>query len=1015
MRKKNLLVLGVFLIILAAVIKFHVLPKIPSIRMDQKLGKKAEPIVNLGAEIRLPDGSFNPNPSTPTNPKESPAALTQTPWRERYRPFLEKAQAPANTPGFYVYPFLDQTTQGVGLTCTYGWLLVGNAALAQWTDARLVNAAPPDHYGLPRVDEDHPDAKPALSDWTQKAMNDPATQNARYIITGVYEPAGAQSALRVVLLDRQKSGAQAEAPLFTVDNVAQSDFGRLAAHQRTAARAMIDKLIQLGLTKPRPAIDAREIRLDEEMKDVSRLLNANDGWAVMDGIDRALQLAALFPKDTMPLQAASYGLNELAWTLFHYGYESAYQGDYALRAYSLAQIALAGDSSPSMSHLNWVHTLLLMNQMLDQKLEAISGKDQTAACQQLAGYRKIITETDRTYLTMPETKWLPDWQVLHVEAMNSFMTGSSYVREYLDARTPYWENHDFYLQAAIQSAAGQYQYEKTGSPFSEMFECSVTATRSTVAAEMASLLVALKDDPSADELQNQLANLTALDAAKIKKLTTAGDYYGLRALFLSISTSWKSPYPPHPALGLLECLSEKADAVLKDPARRASPSGFMGFEFSSAERVQLAQRRDYLGFCLLADVEGKKRGVYDAFMAVMTAYMKARPDNVSARGELANQLDHYLDREKAVDTRLAALRVSSDLYPLDAYQVYLLGRTLYYLDQPKIGDLYLAAYGKTDPFNPYNEMYLGQLYRRYGFHAKAVEHLSRFVKTVPERYDIANERAWSLCQMGKWNDPEVRATFARPVPRLPGNPSFHEDNLEYLYYWAKDYPAARKAAEYYAQCHRDSATALRWQANIEKNDGKTSRGLEILDQADDRGLRSLALAIFHADLGCAYLDQGRIDQAEQHILKAGKIDNWQGNVIQASARLAYEKKDYDRAIQEHERGLKRYGFNADHVLGLANCYQKKGMPQESIRILEEQVLTSLPQAVPNGLIPPLIKLYAGQNNTEKADRVLDLLLKSANHYRGQIMDALSAYEKINPAKTIEIRNRVDAIMAKPAS
>lgn len=993
--KKNILILGALLLILGAVIYI------------------TKPV---------DERSFNPNPPIKLSPTADPAALLKNPWRARYSPFLAKVAPPETSPGFYVYPFLDRTKEGVGINCTYGWHLMGNCALAAWTSARLVGFAPPQHYGLPAVDEKGANTDTSFSGWIQQALKDPATKDARYLICGAYDfdPAKQQYTLQIKLVDREGKGTEAETAIYETSLPTVEDFAQLAAVQRTAARAIARKLIKTGKVQPRPAVEVQGIQLETELKDVAQMLDANDSWAVMEGIDRALQLAALFPKETLPLQAASYGLNETAWTMFSYGYQTTYDYDYLLRAYALAQLSLTINPNPALSQLNWFFSCKHLGHPVDQQLKALkdaSGAPLATKHPELWGYFLASVDEMQAGFTPDQQAAFPDWQILRQEMQSSLFINSSPYRQYLVTRLPNWKDHDLYLQSNMQAEWHDYnrqQYGSTG-PFMGKNECADSALQSTLAAELASLMVAQKSDTEASGLIKAISKI-GLDIKDVSELAKARDYYGLRQAFLEAMSEWVVPTGPNfPALNLLQFMAGKAEIAYQDPGLARTPSGFRGFEFTPADRIEFTQRRDHLGPMQLAELEGKQKGVYSTLVTIASAYLSVRPNNTSAQTDFAEDLDSYITEEKAMEMRVAAFQKSQELFPLDSEVTYRLGRSCYYQGNTELGNRYLAAYYRTEPFYPFRNKLMGELFERYGYRTKAVAYYDKFLKDVPTRYDIANKRAWLLCQMGKWNDPKIRATFALPAARLYGNSSFHEDYLNYLFYWAKDYRAARQAALAFVRSHNNQPNAAVWLARVEAADGNTTKALEVLDNANLDDLQSLSLAVAQAALANGYLELNRTDLAQPHVKAAMEVDEWQGDVIVAMAKLAYAQGDYKEAAHQHVRALNRYGFNTTYVRGLASCYEKQKNPRSAIAMLEPFVFEHKAGGNEPFLIPQLMRLYAENKKTERADAAMDIMVKSGLHTRGDLIDTLEAYKKINPAKAAEIEKRVDQIMAGPES
>lgn len=1018
--KTRLIMLAVLLLALggALALRYVSLPEPPSVRIDaEQIAKSLEKTQQeYSREARLSDGSFNPLPPEKRSPEADPATLVaKDDWRARYHPLLAAQATTTGTPAFYVYPFLDRTPDGVGLHCTTGWHLVGAAALAQWTDVPLAGQHAPFRYGLPAPAENGPLAIPTTADWAKTALADPDTTGARYLVVGAYDFDSSRSltTLKINLIDRQ--APEREVVLYEDTLTSPVSFGKLSAQQRTAARAVADKLVALNLAHTRQPPEGGRLDLNAELRAVAALLDASDSWAAMDGVDRALALARLFPGETTPLQAASYGLTQLGWMMFGYVTESEYEMDYDLRAYALAQIAMAMDPKPALTRLCWLTPCVMMGHIADQRAADLPFHFGNMPSE-LDAFHGVTFRKPLGGFTPAQLARVPDWLVLHRERWNSwFVSTPNELRDYFYQRAEHWRDHDLYLQGVAQMFVNNYDIDKRRSTFQGITYGASLATQGSVAAEAAALLASLKGNPAAQALAGKLAQNYAVSADELTSRSAAGDYYGLRKAILRALAHWDAPDDEnHPAVALLYQLTAPAESMLQDAAQARPASGFAGFEFTPAERVRLAQRHDWLGFHVIANLEGQKRGYYQGFMKMANAYRQVRPDNVTALGQIVTVAGNRLDQPGAQELRQEAMRQQLATCPL-AYEAYFyLGRSHFDTDHPEVGRRLAAQYYRIDPFYYGRDRQMGELCRRYGMHAQAVEYLGRYLQSAPQRYDIANLRAWSLCQMGQWARPEVRQTFALPAPRLPGNPTFHRDNLDFLYYWAKDYAAARQAAAFFRQNDYTGA-ALAWQARIEAADGQTSKALEILAQADPGQARSLSRATFHAAIAQAYLDLNRPDLAEPHVTACNEIDSGYNGSILTAAGLAFAQGKYQEAMEYYQGSINRYGSGYDEsITGLADCLEKLGKTGEAIALLEKLVFTKQISAARTGFAPRLMEYYARTLDRKKADPLLELVLKAGQHTRREVNDTLMHYKKINPGRADQLQRQVDAIMAGPS-
>ncbi|MCL5269887.1 MAG: hypothetical protein M1457_04870 [bacterium] len=1037
MRIIRVVILCILLAVLATVVKVKVMPHLIPRRTPEE-PKRVEQPAELSRAPRLMDGSFNPIPPVKAAPSDDPSSLVaRTRWRERYLPYLKQTQPAETAPAIYVYPFLDRTPDGVGLECTYGWRLVGAAALAQWTDARIAEPDEPQNYGLPRYDGTDPGRQLTLEEWMRQAQGDRATANARYIITGVYDydARGKKHAFRMVLIDRQAPAAIRELAASTSPE--RGDYVQLAVAQRAMARAMADRLIDLGLVHARPEPKTGGLDLDQELGQVARLLDAGDSWAVMDGIDRALALALLFPRETLPLQAAAYGLNALEWSTMIYADNNVYQVEMASRVFALAQIALAMNPAPLMSRLNWAKSCVDLGYSYRLCLEpSLADARNENITRELFNYRNIIIWNHYPKLSAEEMAKLPDWQNLWTEFAASWFIRDGGDRTFYHQCLQHWKSHDLYLQALINGFIRKYRDDYRGQRMDllpSVEYAAAYATIGTMAAEMAATLTALGPGAEADSLVGLVDDIyrmiagdtdagvgpfskgPKLNRERIESMIKAEDYYGLRQLFIQVFTLWGIPDGDgHPVYEILTAMETVLPKVMQDPYARARLTEYADFEFSPARRAQYFGWRDVLGPYLIAKQNANYLGVYEAFREIAMSYLGARPSNAAGQD---NFMGLYQSQPNEPGADEAAERCMMDQcvhYPLDPAALFELGNRLCEAESQTQGLAFVKAYARAVPFVVSRNLKLGRFYRDQALHAKAAKYLAEFLKDYPDRYDIANERAWSLCEMGRWMDPEVRSTFARPVPLLSGNHSFHRANLEYLIYWAKDYAAARKAADYFLQWATDDPMGPSfWMADIEKADGNTTKALEILQNinvpnSDD----PLKRANNYTRMANAYLNLDRPDLAEPFVRKAAQADSWKGDVIIVMGRLAFAKGEYAKALNEYVRELDRYGFNPDTLDRICLCFEKQNQRDRAIDMLEAKLLED-PRIRYIELRIHLMRLYEESGQSGKIEPLMDEILKSPHRARYYILEAVKYYKKVQPQKAVDIEKRINEIMAGP--
>ncbi|MEN6625738.1 MAG: tetratricopeptide repeat protein [Candidatus Sumerlaeia bacterium] len=973
-----------------------------------------QPVPKITTGPVLPDGSFNPIAPIKARLTDDPATLIRmNNWRARYQAALGGARPAADRPGFYVYTFLDRTREGIGVQFTYGWRLVGSAALECWTDARMAGGDPPRHYGLPVVDENSTPTQPALDEWLAQALDDPATAGARYIISGAYEfsPQTKITMLTIKMIDRRKP--ESASTLCTVSVADDKDFVRLAAGQREAARAMTEKLIAGDAIKRRepPTSGAEQIGLEKELGWVARMFDSNDSWAIMDGIDQALALQAILPGETLPLQAACYGMIELEWAFCDYSDQNMYGMDYIMRAFALAQVAVAMDPKPSMSQLNWIYGTAGF--AIDRKrlAGAIPGMDTSRAGRELETYRNFVLGDFKAEHSAEQLAVIPDWHIIWLESEQARYSGTSPLRAYFNERVENWQawpSHDLFFEAAVVDQKDWNHDEANKNRFGSLLKASTILTRQTVASELAAILSAQKSGTAVAEV----SEITGVEAGLLRM----DDYHALRTNLASSFKEWEPPFPPHPAYAVLKWMDQQADAMAADALFSEAATGFLGFEFTPLERVRFAQRHDHLGPLALTQYEANRLVAMNVAMDVASAYFSARPENAAAHAEQAGCMVRWVEKgDDVLDQWIAARQNALNLFPIEQNNYFGMGSSCFYVDRQQTGMSYIREYLRQNPYSATRNQRIGELFRRYGYHALAVEFLGEALKERPKRYDLANERAWSLVEMGHAKDPEVRRTFGAHVHELRGNSSFHAANLRYLFYWDQDMNAAREAALFYMQCKPESMAPIDWLIRIELKDGNTSAALHWLKLAPPAEVakKRSRLADYYAQLAGYYLDLKMPREAEAMIAKAADEDEWDSDVIDMMGRYYCAMRQYDKAFAEYQRQYDRFGPSAELYLNMADCLYQKGMKDEAYRLLDDQVARVRRGSGMVDMIPKMMEYYAERGEKEKARDLMRFLLNSGTRTRTRISDTLNSYKKLDPEEAKRIWDRIDEIMAGP--
>lgn len=981
---------------------------------QQAAGPPPTPTPIASARV-LSDGSFSPIAEVKRAPNAPPSDLLKDDWRARYEPLLAKARGADGAPKFYVYPFIDNTASGVGIHCTYGSHLVFSGALALWTNAQIAGFNPPIHYGMPRI-EDHPDGKATFAEWSAQALKDPAASEADFVLTGEFSDVGkpGEVKFRAVVLQRgrERAGKEIEIHQATVKVSSDHGFEDLSAFQRSLAKAIPQMLAEKGLVKERTSAADPGLDLQKELSGIAALLDGADNWIVMDGVDRALQLATLSPKQDLPLQAAAYGMNEIVWTQFKYVHESAYGVDYGLRAYALAQLTIALNPEPSLSQMNWILTARPLGHLLADRRNGTTGDDRTGKCPELLAYALLVREEANPSIPGGLANVLPDWQVLCAEAQGEWFIGKSVHRGYLRQRLPFGRDHDLYLQATVQRNYSDAYMNEQENNFQAKINASLIALRGTLATELSTLLLALKGAGAFTSVLDDCLTLHQDIKPKVKSLAEAGDFFGLRGVLADAFTAWREPYGDrHQAYDLLVAMNKGAEAAYALQELRAAPSGFTGIEFSMAERLLLAQRRASLGPMLLAEFGSTYRGSYEDVISTAIPYLKSSPNDCAALEDTAQFLFDRIKAPGAEKIFVDSVKAGYEQFPIRIWPYYRLGRYKFSQGGIEKGRPYLEAYASADPFAPAHYKNMGDLCDRYGYRADAVKFYDRYLEHYSQRYDVAQIRARIVCELGRPNDPKVKEAFDRPAFILPGNDDFHIEKLNYYRFWAKDIEAARRAAENYEKAKGAYGTIQRARVEIEAGDKNKAR--EYISKMNIGRARDLGPAILHADAAQIYLELDDIPEAEKHVQLAAQVDPGQGNVVFAMARLEEKKGNFDGAIAQAKGYLDRYGANTDATLLMAKCYRKKGDLKQARSLLEKETIEQKPQWAMPILAPELMSIYAEANDAESASKLLDQVIASALLRRANLRDTLDNYKKFDAKKADEIWARVDTIMAGP--
>ncbi len=976
----------------------------------------------------LPDGSFNPNPAqkAPLNvsPNRIPAAMG---WRERYRPLLEKETAEDGSPKLYCYPFQDATRNGIGINCTYGSHLLGSAIIALWTNGRLIGFRPPIHYGLGEVLESGESTLQTFDQWRNQALSDPAAREARFLILGRFDEgvaspkAGESLHLSIYLLDRDHPSKEQDKLLFDGSRPFKERRGTAQGFedssgiQREGIQKAVEKLIEFGVARWRPADAHGELDLKKEMDGVAELLATTDSWTVMDGIDRALQLAPLFPKNSLPLQAASYGINELNWMMLEYAWSNVYQIDYGLRAYALAQLAAIMDPKPILTQLNWLYSCNSLEHLLEERKAALTGEDRTASEPHLAGYVGAVFGLFDTLGSDAQVEDLPDWMVLRLEARQTWNIGSSSYRPYFKKRLPLTRDHDFFAMASVRDDTFKKYLSSGENSFLCKQRAAITGSRTTLSQEIAALITILKSKPGLVPFMRRLNDaVPSLNAGKLELATQGNDFYQIRAEIQNSLAKLDLPETVnHPVYSLVRITHEEGQKVLDDPDADRPLSGFKGFEFTPAERLQFARRQDMLGPLTLADFLANWFGDYKSFRNTAQAIEQMAPDNAEAMISLADWMNSYSEASpEARKMHVEAARSVQEDFPLDSRAFLRIAAVNFYEGKTDVAKSFLTFYNRVDPFSPERFTETARLCKRYGYRAEALRQYDAAVAAYPRRFDLANERAWVKCQMGEWTDPAIRRTFESAVKALPGNGYFQYELIQYLRDWLKDYDAARQAA---ANAYKFNSSGGQLEmAYVEVVAKKYDAARTILSKPDLTDRKELDVAVYYTTVARYYLQMGDLDKAEEQVKLAEKVDDWQGGVILIRADLALARRDYQTAMMHYDRFIGRYGSGGSALSGKAKCLQNLGRTDEAIALLEKETVARPPTRVDVALAPQLMELYSSTKRVEPARKLMDAVVNTRGVARSYVMDTAEKLKMLDREKAEGVMARIKEIMAGPA-
>lgn len=1016
--RRGLLV--IFAIAALAVLGYSFYGSRPLSEEDLQLQQPEAKPQTLNMSRRLRDGSFNPIPPEKRAIDSDPSELLADDWRTRYATALAEATN-ETAPTIYVYPFLDSTRQGVGLTQTYGWHLAGSAALALRTDARFAPYHRPLDYGMTLIRENGEFEPATWAEWTERAIKDPATQDVDLVIVGRFrqERDSSDIVMRISLIEKLEDGATRESHLLEDSISAEHarSFLRLSDMQRRTFGSLAARLVEVTDVQARVGTSPVDLDVEVELDGVAALLDGNDGWLMMDGIDRALALATLFPDDSLPMQAAAYGLTTISWTLFRYALENDEVLDLGLRAHALSQVALSmipeGSRTPTLPVLTSVMGCYSLAHPMGTRLDnSLRHHGATPPALELRGYYESINFSVNTKLGEAVEQQGPDWWVLRAEKDATWFIGRSRYRGFIEERTPFWDLKDVYTNAFLQQHknAGHYFKDRVNN-FDLYHSAAHVGTQMALAAELATLLVSIEADGEREKLARQAATILKIQPAYLLAPSSNGDYFATRRVALQALTGWRVPMSPSdPSAQMMGLLASTSREALEGGARRDALGGLGPFEYTAAQRVRHSVRRESMGSMIMTWFYAWPFSDYDGIVAAAGTYLGIRPESSEAQSQLAEYIgDRFASKKGAREWIQRSRRKAYELLPIHAE--YMLEAGKVYIDA---GDVAKALPSmremiRMDPFVPLSYLDLGNIARSLGRHASAVEYYSVFLPYYPDRHDIHIKWAWTMCQLGKMDDPRIEPIFTRARKALPGNPTFWTGELAYLRGWKKDYDAARDVARRFREVHGvEKAVYL---ARVEFESDNEEAGIAALTDQDFSEFKGLGLADVHASFARLLIEFGHLDLARPHVDQAAGIDSWKADVILAIAELEAADGNYESALAHFDRYEDRYYSGNWSRLAKVDCLINLKREEEARELLEEWALNDVRAKSNPYMMPKLMRIYVDDGNAEGARDLIDRLLIAQARRRGVISDVLKVYKELDEEHGEELWARIDDIMA----
>lgn len=968
----------------------------------------------------LEDGSFNIIPPKIMTP-DSPGAITKNmDWRERYDAALKAV--PQTAEKFYVYPFNDETAEGVGVAMTYGAHTSGGAMLAAMTNAALAHDTPPTKWGLPELIHVNSDGIMDREEYEKRVLADTATASVNVFVLGTYSDGKEPNTvnLEAWAIRRDKPSERISLyegtttlPAGRIDPKGES-FHNLATQQRECIKKIADEVVAKGLAAKREADMTTIPELDKELRELALMLNGNDSQPVMDGINRALGLAALRPDSTAGLQAASYGICMLNSIFFDILEADTHGSDYGMRAYGLAQAALALDARPELSRMMIAANLVMIGHQTRMRYLAFSAGGKAPVVPGELSALQDVVDFARNGLTRAHlAAYQPDWLVMKAEARFRWFLGrpgpfASYIAE----RVKRADDFDFYSVMKIMTYS---KYEFTDMKerwFEAQHLGSALTVRVTIAQEIAALLSAPTEREAPEAIINRLETAMGADLSGLENLARSGDHYGIRRQILNQTRAWGPPESEnHPAIAVLKILNEACKSAMRQEANRVKQTSFTGFEFTPAERILLMHRQDARGSLILDTFYSTSFGSYEDTIRVMETYLRVRPESASGWMEYAKLIYPFGSFPDNSARRFDAIRNSHEHRMLEGMTWYWLGRVTYYESKEADGLAILKHFNRFDPFVSERFNHMAEFCSRYGLWNDAAKFMDAYLASHPERYDVRNDRTWALCQMGRWDEEGLNEMFAEPVQKLSGNSSFHDAHLSFLVNWKKDWNAARVAAEKFQRLKGNSGT--QWLFRIEREAGNEAEAKRILDSMTPGQLEGLARADFHAEMAGNYSEIGDLNKAADHVAKAAAIDDWKASVIIAMGSLKMRQGDHAGAITEFERHIERYGPGRVEVM-IAECLHSMGKTAKAIELLRP---TALDKSSHKGNLShcfALLQIYTDSGDKKNAEAIFDHIVGGSLKYRRDVENACKIYAKLDEKKSKETLARVNEIMAGPA-